>query len=151
MNSTACVEVWAGDSLIINSIAPHNGEINADTGGPGGGKGTGWIDIFARGDIAIVGPTLATKPFAVHANGLANTNDVGGLIDVESTEGEVSASGRAIQANATGNGGKGGTVTVEAKLDVDVTGGLVEAKGATTGGAPAGGKIFVQVLWLGCT
>lgn len=147
-NSTACVEVWAGGSLTINSLAPHNGEINANTGGPGGSNGTGWIDLFARGDIGIIGFATTVGPTAtkwtVHANGLANTNDVGGLIDVESTEGEVSANGRALQANATGSGGKGGTINVEAKLDVDVQGGLAQAKGATSGGAPAGGKITAQ-------
>src|SRR5262245_46270098 len=65
-NSTSCVEIWAGDSLVINSQAPNNGEVHADTGNSGGPEGLGWIDIFVRGDLTILGDTAA--PYAVHAN-----------------------------------------------------------------------------------
>ena len=50
-NSTACIEVWAGDSLVINAT----GELNADLGLTGDNDGVSWIDLFARGDIAING------------------------------------------------------------------------------------------------
>ncbi|MGE0684049.1 MAG: hypothetical protein AB7P69_24475 [Candidatus Binatia bacterium] len=154
-DSTSCVEVWAGNQLIINSLPPHNGQVSADNGGPGGTSGTGWLDLFARGDITITGRTLATDPFAVHANGLSGTNDQGGVVTIKSRDGQVIASGRAVQASAvitnvnTGlqtvtPGGKGGTVVIQAKLDVDLQGGTVEAKGATFGGAPAGGVIMVR-------
>lgn len=43
-NSTACVEVWAGDSLTINGTGGANkGEVKADTAGFGGTNGLGWI------------------------------------------------------------------------------------------------------------
>ena len=104
--------MWAGDSLTIDSTSPHTGEVNADTGGKGGASGTSWIDLFARGPITITGDTVV--PYAVHANGLASTNDDGGLITVKSRDDGVTTSGLAIQANATGKGGKGGKVIVEA-------------------------------------
>jgi hypothetical protein len=63
-NSTACVEVWAGDSLTISSVLPHTGEVNADIGFSGGTERHSWIDLFARGNVQIVGATLA--PYAVH-------------------------------------------------------------------------------------
>lgn len=148
LNSTACVEVWAGDSLTIVSIAPDNGQVNADTGFSGGTSGIGWIDLFARGDITIIGDSLG--PFAVHANQTL-TNGHGGRITVKSTEGEVAAAGRAIQANDTNAGGRGGNVaegggvTVEAKLDADLrAGGTLEAKGSTGGGNPNGGDISIR-------
>ncbi|MEK7880220.1 MAG: hypothetical protein AAB285_10210, partial [candidate division NC10 bacterium] len=44
LNSTACVEVWAGDSLAIDSVSLSNGQISADTAQSGGVAGRGWID-----------------------------------------------------------------------------------------------------------
>ena len=148
-NSTACVEVWAGDSLTIDSILPHAGEVNADTGGMGGSGGTSWIDLFARGPITINGDVSGN--FAVHANGLAGTNDNGGDITVKSKGGAVTMGGppsaRALQANATGNGGKGGNVVVQAGGlatvgAVNFGSALVEALGADAGGGgQQGGSI----------
>ena len=142
-NSTACVEVWAGDFLIIDSTGSNNGQVNADTGGSGGSTGTGWIDLFARGDITIKGDIPATL-FDVHANGKSGTNDVGGIVTVKSTEGKVTTSGKAISANALGSGGKGGVVIVEASANVDFGTAQIQARGATTGGAPAGGTISAR-------
>ena len=173
-NSTACVEIWSGGPLLIDSVA-HNGEVNADVGQSGGPEGLGWIELLAVGDVTIIGdasaagttctpitftgggklPTYAPC-FAVHANqgtgGL--TNGFGGLIRVTSTTGSVIASGRALQASDTANGGKGGRpaltifctagapcggITIEGDVDVDLTGATVEAKGAANNGA--GGQI----------
>lgn len=138
---TACVEVWAGDLLVIDSRPPLNGEVKAETGN-GGTEGTSWIDLFARGPIRILGDTSA--PFAVHANGNGATNDEGGVIDIESTESTVTASGLAVQASSFGNGATGGKITVEAKEDVTLNDGTLEAKGSTTGGNPGGGEINVR-------
>ena len=41
-NAVACVQIWAGDSLIIDA-KNHPGEINADTGGS---PGVSWIDLL---------------------------------------------------------------------------------------------------------
>jgi hypothetical protein len=61
VNSRACVEIWAGDLLVIDATAPHNGEVNADTGQNGGPEGIGWIDLFSkRGDIVIKGDTTGS-------------------------------------------------------------------------------------------
>jgi hypothetical protein len=139
--STACVEVWAGDMLTVDSTDDNNGEINADTGhSPGGSTGTSWIDLFARGDIQIFGDT-----YAVHANGNAGS-DNGGVVTTTSTEGKITASGKAIQADGSqgGSGGHGGTINVNAKLDVDLSAGTLEARGTTAGDSRSGGTINVQ-------
>ena len=153
-NSTACVEVLAGDRLFID------GKIKANTGG-GGTIGTSWVDLFARGPITIVGgstsPTIGgTKnaDVAVQANGLdgPNAGDDGGTITVISTEDTISAMGFAFQASgnvgdfvAAINGAQGGVIDLQAADDVDLQGAFLEATGSTTGGvAKAGGMVFVR-------
>jgi len=144
-NSTACVEVWAGDSLVVNGTSPHNGQVNADTGGTGGSEGTSWIDLFARGDITLMGAT-AGSPFEVHANGNAGTNDNGGVVTVKSRDGSVRASGAAVQADATNAGGSGGGITIEAALGVNLNDAQVFARGDSVamGGFGVGGTISAR-------
>ena len=145
-NSTGCVEIWGLTVRILRDGAGHNGEVNADIGGPGGSTGTSWIDIFGHNGVEILS---AANP-AVHANGNAGTNDIGGVITVKSDAGPVILNGLALQANALGSGGRGGTVDVEATGNVDLAavdpghvGGIVQAMGATTGGGPHGGHIVL--------
>ena len=139
--TTACVALIAGDELIIDAISPHNGQVKADLG-PAPGK-VPWIDIFARGPIQIV--NNLTLPFAVHANLVSGTNNTGGDVTVMSRDSFVSATGLAISADATGGGGKGGHIVVQAKADVSLrTDGRFEVRGATTGGAPHGGTIDIR-------
>jgi hypothetical protein len=144
-NSRGCVEIWAGDQLLIDATAPHNGEVNADTGQNGGPEGIGWIDLFSkRGDITIKGDTTGscqnigfqtyTPCFAVHTNQFLTDLGHGGIITVQSFAGSVFMSGLALQASDTANGAKGGQILVEAFLDIDTKGGTVEAKGAVSGG-----------------
>jgi hypothetical protein len=156
-NSTACVEVWAGQDIVIDSTGTtHKGELNADTGQSGGTNGFGWIDVFARHDISIidgagndhVGGTI----HALHANQYLG-NGHGGLVEVRAEKGKVSTSGNAIQANDTAAGGQGGKVDVEAgglnspvgAGDVAFDSASIQAKGATSGGgSQKGGTIFAQ-------
>lgn len=141
-SSTACVEIWAGNSLVIDHTGNNIGEVFADTGGPGGSSGTSWVDVFARGTISILGGNNLS--FAVHANGLAASNDTGGIVTVKSRDNTVTVSGRAIQASATGNGGRGGTVIIDSNLNTNVSGATLEAAGATSGGAPHGGAVAIR-------
>ena len=136
----ACVEVWSGGTLVVNSTPPHKGEVSADTGQSGGTICCAWIDLFARGDVSIVGDSGA--PFAVHANQTL-TNGFGGLITVKSTGGNVSATRLAIQANATNAGGDGGKVTMEAAGAVHLGTATIQAQGDfnATGGFGIGGVI----------
>lgn len=140
-NSTACVEVWAGDSLVIDSTPPNAGQINADTGGPGGAAGTSWVDLFAHGPIEIIGDT--SGPFAVHANGLAGSNDDGGDITVKSVADQVTATNRALQADATRPGGAGGSLIVQAAAPVTLNTASLFAQGDANpvGGLGIGGII----------
>ena len=142
-NSTAGVEVWSGATLVIDALA-HNGQINADTGGPGGSSGTSWIDLFAQSNITINGKT--TGNFAVHANGNAGTNDNGGLITIKSVGGAVSASGLAAQADATNSGGAGGNITTQASQGINLNTSSIFARGdfVATGGFGNGGQINIR-------
>ena len=153
-NSLACVEIWAGENtnnpggkaVVIDSRPPHNGEVHADTatGAGAGTKGTGWVDIFAKGDIEIDGDVAL--PFSVHANqGVGNGH--GGLVTVKSTTKGVSLLGLALQASDKSSGGSGGTVTVHAKLDVNLnnsTGEIEAAGNPGGGGSQNGGHVFIR-------
>ncbi len=125
-DAPACVEVWSGGPLTIDK-ATHNGEVSADSGQSGGVNCCAWIDLFAQGDIKITG-SATTAVFAVHANQFL-TNGFGGFITVTSTQGRVTASGRAIQASDTVGGGHAGNVTIEAKLDVTLDESVILAQG----------------------
>ena len=142
-NSTACVEIWSGTTLIIDATGPHSGQVNADTALSGGTEGRGWIDLFANGDIFVLGDTLA--PFAVHANQPNLTNGHGGQIVVKSVSGNITARNLAIQADATPGGGDGGSILLEANADVDLDGASLFARGdfVAMGGLGKGGHITV--------
>ncbi len=133
--------VWSGGTLTVDSTGVLKGEINADTAQSGGVNCCSWIDLFALGDIQIKGDT--TGVFAVHANQLVLNTSFGGYITVKSTGGNVTATGLAIQANATQSGGTGGIVTIEAKGDVTLDEAQIHAKGDTAagGGFGTGGTV----------
>ncbi|OGI60304.1 hypothetical protein A2641_01100 [Candidatus Nomurabacteria bacterium RIFCSPHIGHO2_01_FULL_37_25] len=145
-NSTACVEIWSGDTLIINAFDANNGEVNADTA-QNGGHQIAWIDLFSKNNISIIGDI--TGDYAVHANEFV-TNAQGGIITVKSVDGSVTASGLAIQANATSNGGSGGDVIIQAGGvgaplgNVDFGASSIQARGSGAGAIPSGGDINVR-------
>jgi hypothetical protein len=124
-NSTACVEIWSGTTILIDSTNGHFGQVNADTGMSGGSEGHGWIDILANGNITINDGTnddhvqlIGGGPgvpviYIVHANQYLGTGN-GGDIVVMSKAGSVSTFGNAIQASDFANGGDGGSITIEA-------------------------------------
>jgi hypothetical protein len=132
LNATAGIEIWA-NSITINAVSPHNGEVNADLSV--GAAGTTWIDLIARNAITIIGDA---DEFAVHANNGGN-NNVGGTITVLSTEGASALSGNALQANGA-FGGSGGLLTLQSSLNVNLSDGAFEAKGASHDG----GQVNVQ-------
>ncbi len=132
LNSTGCVEIWSGTTVLIDSTGTHKGEVNADIGFQGGAQGRGWIDILANGNIEIrdgtgndhnkvCGGALVPTTFAVHANGgLCQNEDDGGLILIQTYLGDVIASGNAIQADAITQGlSSGGEIRVEAQSDIN--------------------------------
>ncbi len=142
IGATACVEIWAGNSLVIDHTGSNVGQVTADSGGSGGSSGTSWADIFARGTILVKGTTTGLS--AIHTNGNAGTNDNGGVLTIKSETATVTLQNLAAESNALGGGGKGGTVNVEAYNDVVITGATIKARGTLTGGAPAGGHINIR-------
>jgi hypothetical protein len=133
--SSTCVEIWARHITI-----DEGGEVNANFALDGGIEGHGWIDIFSQQDIVINGPAAGNATFAVHVNGILG-NDTGGDLTVKAQNAFVQLAGQALQANATGNGGKGGHVIVQSGGNLLFGTSIVEARGSLGGGAPAGGTI----------
>lgn len=139
-NTTACIQIVSGGNVTIDSNPPHNGEVNADTAQSGGHQ-IAWIDIFANFNIGIGGSTFGAS--AVHANEFV-TNADGGLITIKA-KGQVQVQGLAVQANATGGGGHGGSVDIESNDALGFgLGSSVQARGATSGGGPRGGTILAH-------
>jgi hypothetical protein len=160
LKSTACVEIWAGTTLLIDSTGTHKGEVNADTATGGGTQGSSWIEVLANGAITIRGSATAPNPalgnndtnpaYAVHANQFLQ-NGHGGDITVISKDSTVTMFGRALQANAStgSNGGKGGHIVILAHdavaFGTGVVPAFVQAAGDTTGSASeAGGTLLAQ-------
>ncbi len=141
-NSTTCVEIWAGDSLIIDHTGSHNGEISVDH--TGNSNKMGWIDLFARGDIQILNDK--TSPFAVHANpGTANTQPAFD-VTVKSKAGNITATGHAIQTGKNTAGNDGGHVVIQAAQAIDLDTATIEAVGdfTQTGGFGTGGTVTIR-------
>lgn len=148
-NSTACVEVWSGGTILVDAVNGA-GQINADIGQAGGTRGMSWIDLFASGDITVLGPDSGS--FAVHANGALGVNtDTGGVITVKSTSATFEASGLALQADATRPGSDGGRVTVEADQGMTLDGASLYSRGdfVQTGGYGDGGAIAARTFNAG--
>lgn len=146
-NSTACVEIWGGDSVTIDSTSTHAGQVNADIGTSGGASGRSWIDVFSRGSITILGDTVA--PFAVHAN-MTLANGHAGAITILSQSGAVATGGLAVQASDQTTGSAGGSVVIQAggpgspAGNVNLGTAAIEARGAASGASPAGGQISAR-------
>ncbi len=142
-SSTAGVEVWAG-TILIDKTGTHNGEIKADLCCGGGTAGTSWIDLFASGDITIIG--ASSGDFAVHANenmGTGGSGSQGGIVTAKSVAGKIMASGLAIQADGLGGGGDGGQIIVEAASNITLDNATIYARGDynQSGGYGTGGRV----------
>ncbi len=145
-NSAAGVEIWAG-TILIDKTGTHKGEINANLQGGGGTQGTSWIDLFAAGDITIIGAKSGN--FAVHANenmGSGGLGSQGGVVTTKSVKGKIAASGLAFQADGISGGGDGGQIIIEALSDVMLDDAQIFARGdsAAMGGYGDGGKINIR-------
>ena len=173
---TSCVELWVGGTLTATGGDPSvpsnkiNGYISARSGESGLDNGTccSWIDIYVMGDILLQG-----QPNAANTNGFlidaqqASSNATGGTITMFSINGKVTASGRTFIADgATGAGGTGGTVNIEAagpdhhlpalqpgqydgraadvRSNVDLGDSMQFARGANTGTIGGAGKVHVR-------
>jgi hypothetical protein len=139
--ATVCVEIWSGTTVTIDSTGTHKGEVNADTAIPSGGTtGLGWIDVISNLNVVLQdgagndhvqplgGGGSVPVNHMLHANQYLG-NGHGGLVEVFSKTGSVSASGNAISANAVVFAGDGGDVTVEAAGNVALDASSIEARG----------------------
>ncbi len=159
-SSTACIEVWSGTAVVIDSLTgQRRGELNADIGFTGGSNGRSWIDVYARGSITVLDgdandhvvalPGSAQgffSQFAVHANMLNVTNGQGGLLTLMSTGGSLAGTQHALQADATPAGGRGGQIQVSAAQNVSFNTASIFARGdfIQTGGFGVGGAVTAR-------
>ncbi len=155
-DSTACVQIWAGRTVLIDSTGANQGELNADIGFAGGSNGRSWIEIIAGGAVTITdgpgndyevqipgGPTVPST-FAVHANMIGMTNGNGGLITILSAMANVVANGDVAEATAANSaGGNGGQIHIEAAQALTLDGARLFAQGDIVGqgGFGDGGRI----------
>ncbi len=139
LEAVACIEVWSGGAIRVDATGLLTGVDLVDSGESGDprpGVCCTWIDLFARRDITILGHAVGERsaPFAASARQFSPDTPAG-IITVKSVAGKVVTSGRALQADATSAGGVGGTVVIEAALDVMLGDALVRAAGIVAGGS----------------
>ncbi|HKF41953.1 MAG TPA: right-handed parallel beta-helix repeat-containing protein [Thermoanaerobaculia bacterium] len=160
----ACVEIWGGNTVLIDASGTNNGQVNADTAQGGGSSGMGWIDVYANGNITITGNTA--PPFAIHAN-TGVDGSICGVITVKSKLGSVTATDLAVQAgadwnvyfgNGVANGAAGGSITMGAKTNLTLTGATIDATGDYVPTIAKGGRVVLQaatggtgLFWNGTT
>lgn len=136
---TGCVEIWSATTIVIDRTGGNNGEVSVD----GVVANSSWIDLFARGNITIISDAVG---YAVHGNPTGATNNSAALITIKSGNGNVSTTGKAIQANATGGGSAGGVIIVQAFGDVLFDAASIQATGPNSGTGPKGGLISARAF-----
>ncbi len=140
--SGGCVEVFAGDIIVVDRTGTYKGQINVDNTATSLNANLprrGWVDLFSQNRIIVNSATTGT--FAVHANQPSVDAGEGGQIRLISSTGTISVAGRALQADATRQGGTGGDIFIEALNDVALDTASLFARGDFTsaGGFGVGG------------
>jgi VCBS repeat-containing protein len=154
-DQAAGVEVRSGEGAVVDGrdlglplvdpgFAGRLGALRVG-GSLGGGLGQR-VELFARGDVEVLGPAPgSTSHFAVSAAPATKSHSSGGTVTVLSTEGSLVAAGNAFLAGRPVSGNRGGSIDLEAAGSVVLDGAVVSAVGNFGGGAPGtGGAIFVQ-------
>ena len=132
LRSGKTVDVWGQDLGLAGS---NQGRVRADYN-MGEAHFPQKVDIHARGDVNVMGPSVLDGIFAVTSNGGGSSNTIGGTIEVISLggpppdqvgqSGKITTHGNAFSAN--GNS-RGGVVSLTARQDVDLRSATVEAQG----------------------
>jgi hypothetical protein len=148
------VILQSGQSILVNGqdlggVGANQGRIRADYVIGEAYKAIK-VDMFAKDNITVNGPPTGLI-YAVTSDGGNATNQPSGTITAMSLAGGITASGKALQAasvkaDGTINSGSiGGKINLDAKMDIDLSGGFIDARGASLGGGPQdGGDVIIR-------
>jgi hypothetical protein len=106
--------------------------------------GAMYVKLEAAKDVIVIGPAASSSRFSVTSNPGTTDKRSAGTITVISTGGGLTASGNAFQVSGAHNGDQGGTVNVSTKNDATLSAAAIDASGATSDAARAGGHINVR-------
>jgi hypothetical protein len=150
-NGPSQVVLRSGQSLLIDgrdlgSPEPtlgRLGRVRAD--GTEGGSAGYMVDLFANGDIEVLGPASSTL-FAVSSSPGPVAQRSGGAITAISLAGALTASGNAFEAGKETTGNQGGLIDLKAKGNVTLDGATLRAVGdhLTNSSSRKGGSISVR-------
>jgi hypothetical protein len=132
------------DGRDLGGSGPRAGRVRAD--GVDGGSAGYMVDLFADGDIQVLGPNLVSSLSAVSSSPGTQAQSSGGMITAISLSGSLSALGNAFEAGKSSSGNQGGIIDLRAKGNAVLDGAALRAVGGFTSSAPArkGGRISVR-------
>jgi cysteine-rich repeat protein len=141
------IQIVTTGNFRTESVAGSPGRL--DVRASGSARDSGWLDIVAGGNVALLGTDVSADGGSardagsiwieaaaintaspLHANGM--TGGIGGSIDLVATSGNVTL-GATTAANGGGNNGEGGDVSASATGSIAVTA-PVQANGTLGGG-----------------
>ena len=120
------------------------GRVRAD--GVEGGSAGYMVDLFAQGNIQVLGPAPASSLAAVSSSPGTQTQRSGGVITAISLAGTLSAAGNAFDAGKSIAGNQGGIIDLKARGNVTLDGATLRAVGdfSTTASSRKGGRLSVR-------
>jgi VCBS repeat-containing protein len=120
------------------------GRVRAD--GLEGGSAGYMVDLFAQGDIQVLGPAPASSLAAVSSSPGTQTQRSGGAITAISLTGSLTAAGNAFEAGKATAGNQGGIIDLQAKGNATLDGATLRAVGDSTTSASSrkGGSLSVR-------
>ncbi|HEY3567640.1 MAG TPA: cadherin domain-containing protein [Thermoanaerobaculia bacterium] len=132
------------DGRDLGGSGSRMGRVRAD--GVDGGSAGYMVDLFAEGDIQVLGPDPASSLSAVSSSPGTQAQRTGGMITAISLTGSLSAAGNAFEAGRPNSGNQGGILDLKAEGNVTLDGASLRAMGDFLRSAPArkGGSIAVR-------
>jgi len=120
------------------------GRVRAD--GVEGGSAGYMVDLFAQGNIQVLGRSSASSLAAVSSSPGTQTQRSGGAITAISLAGTLSATGNAFEAGKSTAGNQGGIIDLQAKGNVTLDGATLRAVGdfSTSSSSRKGGSLSVR-------
>ncbi|MEO6196034.1 MAG: cadherin domain-containing protein [Thermoanaerobaculia bacterium] len=130
------------DLGVSGPTSGRGGRVRAD--GVEGGSAGYMVDLFAQGDIQVLGP--ASSLAAVSSSPGTQTQRSGGAITAISLTGGLTAAGNAFEAGKTTAGNQGGIIDLQAKGNATLDGATLRAVGDSTTSASSrkGGRLSVR-------
>ena len=120
------------------------GRVRAD--GVEGGSAGYMVDLFAQGNIQVLGPAPASSLAAVSSSPGTQAQRSGGVITAISLAGTLSAAGNAFEAGKSTAGNQSGIIDLKARGNVTLDGATLRAVGdfSTSASSRKGGRLSVR-------